>query len=66
MVFKKIRIIGTSTESWEDAALNAVDRAEATIENIKWTSVESQGIELATTDEPQYQTEVEIAFELAE
>lgn len=64
MVFKKIKLIGTSTESWEDAAMDAVNRAEATIENIHWIEVEGQGIEVATVDEPEYQTEVTIAFEL--
>lgn len=64
MVFKKVRLIGTSTESWEDAAMDALDRAEMTLEDLKWVSVESQGIELASVDEPEYQTELEIAFEV--
>ncbi len=64
MVYKKVNLTGSSTESWEDAAMEAVDRAEATLENVKWVEVQNKGIELASTDEPEYQTEVEIAFEV--
>jgi flavin-binding protein dodecin len=46
--------------------MEAVDRAEATLENVKWVEVQGRGIELASVDEPEYQTEVEIAFEVAE
>jgi flavin-binding protein dodecin len=64
MVYKKVNLTGSSTESWEDAAMEAVDRAEATLENVKWVEVQGSGIELASVEEPEYQTEVEIAFEV--
>ena len=64
MVYKKVNLTGSSTESWEDAAMQAVDRAETTLENVRWVEVQSKGIELASVDEPEYQTEVEIAFEV--
>jgi hypothetical protein len=64
MVYKKVNLTGSSTESWEDAAMQAVERAETTLENVKWVEVQGRGIELASVDEPEYQTEVEIAFEL--
>lgn len=64
MVYKKVNLTGSSTESWEDAAMQAVDRAETTLENVKWVEVKGRGIELASVDEPEYQTEVEIAFEV--
>jgi len=64
MVYKKVNLTGSSTESWEDAAMQAVDRAETTLENVRWVEVQSKGIELAGVDEPEYQTEVEIAFEV--
>ena len=44
--------------------MEAVDRAEATLENVKWVEVQGRGIELASVEEPEYQTEVEIAFEV--
>jgi flavin-binding protein dodecin len=64
MVYKKVNLTGSSTESWEDAAMQAVERAETTLENVKWVEVQGRGIELASVDEPEFQTEVEVAFEL--
>jgi len=44
--------------------MRAVERAETTLENVKWVEVQSKGIEIASVDEPEFQTEVEIAFEV--
>ena len=66
MVYKKITMIGTSDESFEAAVDNAVDRAEDTLNNVKWATAESFGVELAEVDGREYQAEVEIAFELDE
>jgi flavin-binding protein dodecin len=64
MVFKKITLIGSSTESFDDAVDDAVDRAEATLENVHWVEVEEMGVEVASVDDREYQAEVEVAFEL--
>ena len=64
MVYKKVRLIGTSDESFDAAANDAIDRAEETLENVKWAEVVEQGVEMASADGRQYQTEVEVAFEL--
>jgi flavin-binding protein dodecin len=63
MVYKKIDLIGRSNESFEDAVDDAVSRAEETLDNLMWVSVMNQAVEL---DQPEreYQTEVEVAFEL--
>ena len=66
MVYKKIQLIGTSSESFHDAADNAVDRAEETLNNVKWADVVDQGVEIASVEGRQYQVEVEVAFELDE
>jgi len=65
MVFKKITLIGTSEESFDAAADEAIDRAENTLENVCWAEVEELGVELADGAR-EYQAEVEVAFELAE
>ena len=65
MVFKKVRLIGRSNESFEDATSDAIDRAEQTLENLMWVSVENQAVELDQA-EREYQAEVEVAFELQE
>jgi flavin-binding protein dodecin len=64
MVFKKVTLIGTSSESFDAAADDAIDRARDTLENIHWLEVETLGVELASTDQPEYQAEVEVAFRL--
>lgn len=64
MVFKKIELIGTSSESIEEAVENALDRAEATLDNVYWAEVEDLGVEIASVEGREYQAEVEVAFEL--
>ncbi|NHX36724.1 MULTISPECIES: dodecin [Halolamina] len=64
MVHKKITLIGSSSESFDAAADDAIDRAEDTLDNVKWAEVQEFGVELASVDDRQYQAEVEVAFEL--
>ena len=64
MVFKKITLIGTSTESFDDAADDAIDRAQATIENVQWVEVDQLGVEIATADDREFQAEVTVAFQV--
>jgi flavin-binding protein dodecin len=64
MVFKKITLIGTSPESFDAATDDAIDRAEATLENVKWIEVDELGVEVASADDREYQAEVTVAFEL--
>ena len=64
MVFKKITLIGTSEESFDAAADDAIDRAEDTLENVYWAEVQEFGVELQSAADRQYQAEVEVAFEL--
>ena len=66
MVHKKITLIGQSSESFDDAVDDALDRAEQTLENVKWAEVEDLGVEIATVEDRAYQAEVEVAFELDE
>jgi flavin-binding protein dodecin len=64
MVFKKITLIGTSTESFEKAADDALDRAEETLDNIHWAEVDDLGVEIASAENREYQAEVTVAFQL--
>ncbi|SNR37883.1 dodecin [Halorubrum vacuolatum] len=64
MVFKKITLIGTSEESFDAAADDAIDRAEDTLENVYWAEVKEFGVEIKNAPEREYQAEVEVAFEL--
>ena len=64
MVFKKITLIGTSTESFEAATDDAIDRANATLENVHWIEVDQLGVEVASVEDREYQAEVTVAFRL--
>jgi hypothetical protein len=64
MVFKKISLIGRSGESFDAAVDDAVDRAQETLENVKWVEVDELGVELASVEDREYQAEVTVAFEL--
>ncbi|MFW5949904.1 MAG: dodecin [archaeon] len=64
MVFKKVTLQGTSPESFEAATDEALNRATQTIDHVKWAEVQDMGIEIASVDEPEYQVELEIAFEV--
>ena len=64
MVFKKITLIGTSPESFDAAADDAIERAERTLENLMWVEVDELGVEIASVENREYQAEVTVAFEL--
>ena len=64
MVFKKVTLIGSSPESFDEAVDNAIERANATLDSVHWIEVEEMGVELASVDDREYQAEVEVAFEL--
>jgi hypothetical protein len=64
MVFKKITLIGRSTEGFDAATDDAIDRAEATLNNVHWIEVKELGVEVASVEGREYQAEVEVAFQL--
>ena len=66
MVYKKVTLIGRSTESFNDAADDAIDRAQETIENVHWVEVDELGVEIATAETREYQAEVTVAFKVSD
>lgn len=66
MVFKKVTLIGSSSESFDHAVDDAIERAEATLEHVHWVEVDELGVEIASVEGREYQAEVEVAFELEE
>lgn len=61
---KVIELVGSSTESWEDAAQTAVDDANETLEQITGVQVESQTAEVENGQIEEYRTTLHVAFEL--
>ncbi|GAA0199261.1 dodecin family protein [Haladaptatus pallidirubidus] len=59
---KIIKVLGTSEESWEDAAREAVEQASETIENISGIEVEDWTANVENGQITDYKTTVEVAF----
>ena len=61
-VYNVIEIIGTSTESWEDAGLTAVKRARETIRNLRVAEVLEQDLDLDDSGRVTFRTKVRVSF----
>lgn len=61
---KTIELIGNSPDSWEDAAQNALDDANESIEGIKGIEVKSQTATVENGRIERYKTTLHVAFEL--
>ena len=61
-VFKKIQLVGTSTESFSDATAKAVAKAAETVRNMGWFEVVEQRGRIADGAIQQYQVTVSIGF----
>lgn len=64
MVFKKITLIGTSGQDFENAVDDAIKRAEMTLDNIQWVEVVEQSVQIGGVNDREYQVEAEVAFEV--
>ena len=61
-VYRVTDLIGTSTESWEDAASTAIKTASGTIRDLRVAEVVSQDIHLAEGGEITYRTKLRVSF----
>ncbi len=61
-VYKVVEIIGTSSQSWEDAAAEAVKEARQTLRGLRVAQVVEQDIDLAEGDALTYRTKLRISF----
>ena len=61
-VYKVIEIIGTSNQSWEDAAVTAVSKARETIRELRVAEVVEQDLDLTAFDSVVYRTKLRISF----
>lgn len=59
---KILKVLGTSTESWEDAAVEAVNQASETIDDIHGVEIESWTANVENGSISEYKATVEIAF----
>lgn len=64
MTVKVIELVGNSSESWEDAAQNALEDADETLEGISGIEIVSQTADVADGEIEQYRTTVHVSFAL--
>jgi dodecin len=61
-VYKVVEIIGTSTDSWEDAGLSAVNKARETIRNLRVAEVVEQDLDLGEDGTATFRTKLRLSF----
>jgi hypothetical protein len=61
-VYNVVEIIGTSTASWEEAALTAVNKARETIRNLRVAEVVEQDLDLDDSGGATFRTKLRMSF----
>jgi len=60
-VYKIVELVGTSSTSWEDAAVSAVQTAKMTLRGLRVAEVVEQDLDLAG-DEVVFRTKLSVSF----
>ena len=61
-VYKLVEIIGTSKQSWEDAAKNAVETAAKTLHDLRIAEVVELDLQIENGKVVNYRTKLSISF----
>lgn len=61
-VYKFIELVGTSSESWEKAAVNAVELASKTLRDLRIAEVVSFDLQLDNGKVVAYRTKIKLSF----
>lgn len=61
-VYRVTDLIGTSSQSWEDAAATAVKTASQTIRDLRVAEVVAQDIQIAEDGALTYRTKLRVSF----
>ncbi len=65
-IYKVIEIVGTSENSWEEAAKNAVEKASLSLEDLRVAEVVSEDLKIENGKVVAYRTRVSISFKFKE
>ena len=65
-VYKIIELVGTSAESWEKAAKNAVEMASHTIDDLRVAEVKELDMHLEKDKPPVFRAKVKLSFKYHE
>ncbi len=63
-VLKVIEILADSDKSWEDAAENAIDKANDSLKNIRSAFVQSQSVTVKDGKIDAYRVNLKVSFEV--
>ena len=63
-VYKKVDLVGSSTESIEGAVNNAIERAAKTINNLNWFEIVQVRGHIEDGQVAHYQVELKVGFRL--
>ena len=61
-VYRVTEVIGTSTQSWEDAATTAVNTAGKTLRDLRVAEVVAQDLQIDQSGAIIYRTKLQISF----
>ena len=61
-VYKLVEVIGTSTQSWEEAAKNAVETAARTLQELRIAEVVKMDMKVEGGKVKEYRTRVLLSF----
>lgn len=61
-VYRVTEVIGTSTQSWEDAATTAVETAGKTLRDLRVAEVVAQDLQIDQAGAITYRTKLQISF----
>ena len=65
-VYKVIEIVGTSENSWEEAAKSAVEKASQSLEDLRVAEVTSQDLKIEDGKVVAFRTKVSLSFKFKE
>ena len=61
-VYKIIKLVGTSAQSWEDAAKTAVERASKSLRDLRIAEISQLDIQLKDGKVEAYRAKVKVSF----
>jgi dodecin len=61
-VYKIIHLVGTSVNSWEEAAKNAVDKASKSLEDLRIAEVQKLDLKIENGKAVAYRANVRVSF----
>jgi flavin-binding protein dodecin len=61
-VYKVIELVGTSSESWEQAAKHAVDKAARSLRDLRIAEVVEMDLQIDDGEVVAYRTKIKVSF----